>query len=261
MALALADSIGTAGWDLNDQARRYLDWYENGRYSVTGRCFDIGIQTRSALTAFRRHPDALRSGDTQSSGNGCIMRLAPVPIAFAHCYPDDVELLARRCEESSIPTHASDICRSATRFLGLVLAGLARGEAREVVLAPDWPMLDRLGLLHPAVEAVAHGSYRDHTPPAIRGGGYVVHCLEASLWAFHDARDFREAVLRGVNLGDDADTTGAVCGQLGGACWGESGIPEEWRRGLARPEMIEAVLGPLLERFRRVGDPPPAPTL
>src|SRR5688500_10055218 len=61
MALALADSIASAGWDLNDQARRYLDWYETGRYSVTGRCFDIGNQTRGALSTFKRTGDALAS--------------------------------------------------------------------------------------------------------------------------------------------------------------------------------------------------------
>ena len=77
-------------------------------------------------------------------------------------------------------------------------------------------------------------------------GGYVVKSLEAALWAFHDAKDFREAVLRAVNLGDDADTTGAVCGQLAGAYWGESGIPKEWRDGLAQPEMIEKALWGLL---------------
>jgi ADP-ribosylglycohydrolase len=70
----------------------------------------------------------------------------------------------------------------------------------------------------------------------------VVKSLEAALWAFHDAKDFREAVLRAVNLGDDADTTGAVFGQLAGAYWGELEIPQEWREGLARPEMIETAL-------------------
>ena len=71
--------------------------------------------------------------------------------------------------------------------------------------------------------------------------------LEAALWAFHDANDFREAVLRAVNLGDDADTTGAVCGQLAGACWGESGIPADWRKDLARQELIEPILQRLIQ--------------
>jgi ADP-ribosylglycohydrolase len=99
--------------------------------------------------------------------------------------------------------------------------------------------------VHPEILAVAEGSFREKQPPEITGSGYVVKSLEAALWAFHDARDFREAVLRAVNLGDDADTTGAVCGQLAGACWGESGIPRQWLEGLARREMIENALAGL----------------
>jgi ADP-ribosyl-[dinitrogen reductase] hydrolase len=93
---------------------------------------------------------------------------------------------------------------------------------------------------------VANGSFCRKAPPQIVGSGYVVKSLEAALWAFHDAQDFREAVLRAVNLGGDADTTGAVCGQFAGAYWGESGIPVEWRDGLAGMDMIESLLAALL---------------
>ena len=79
--------------------------------------------------------------------------------------------------------------------------------------------------LHPLIQEIAQGSFRQKQPPAIQGSGWVVKSLEASLWAFHDADTFEEAVLRAVNLGDDADTTGAICGQLAGAYWGESSIP------------------------------------
>ena len=71
--------------------------------------------------------------------------------------------------------------------------------------------------------------------------------LEAALWAFHNAQDLRQAVLKAVNLGDDADTTGAVCGQLAGAYWGESGIPSRWRENLARRDMIERALAGLMK--------------
>ena len=70
----------------------------------------------------------------------------------------------------------------------------------------------------------------------------MVQSLEAALWAFYDATSFEEAVLKAVNLGDDADTTGAVCGQFAGAHWGESGIPETLRAGLARYDMIDKAL-------------------
>ena len=91
MALALADSISAVGWDLNDQANRYVEWWQTGKYSVNGRCFDIGITTRNALSHFTARKNALASGDRsdRASGNGSIMRLAPVPIRFA---PGDVKL-------------------------------------------------------------------------------------------------------------------------------------------------------------------------
>ncbi len=80
MALALADSIADVGWDLNDQAERYLAWWQNGAYSVNGRVFDIGVTTSAALSRFRQTGDAWTAGDASAyaSGNGSIMRLAPI---------------------------------------------------------------------------------------------------------------------------------------------------------------------------------------
>jgi len=117
MALALADSIASAGWDLNDQADRYVQWWRTGKYSVNGRCFDIGVATREALANYQVLRDARTSGNRSesSSGNGSIMRLAPVPIRQAHLYPDNVGELCRLAEESSLPTHASEQCLSISR--------------------------------------------------------------------------------------------------------------------------------------------------
>jgi len=95
--------------------------------------------------------------------------------------------------------------------------------------------------LAPKIAAVAAGSFKAKDPPAIRGTGYVVDCLEAALWAFHRSTSFREAALLAVNLGDDADTTGAVNAQLAGAYYGAEGIPKEWRDKLAHREVIVAL--------------------
>jgi hypothetical protein len=182
-----------------------------------------------------------------ASGNGSIMRLAPVPVAYVGLFPEQMGELVRRLTESSLPTHASPQCQSACAYLGVVLCGFLRGLSRERVLDPEWRGLrevHELFPLHPEVLEVAKGSFRRAAPV---GSGYVVRSLEAALWAFHDATDFREAVLRAVNLGDDADTTGAVCGQLAGACFGESGIPEDWRLGLAGRGQID----PVVERLVR----------
>lgn len=247
MALALADSIAKAGWNLDDQAQRYVNWWTRGDYSVNGHCFDIGGTTSAALARFRTSHDARTSGDTsgRASGNGSIMRLAPVPIVYAGLFPDQVAALQTRAIESSLTTHASPQCLSGCAYFALVLAGLAHGLPRDAVLSATWEPLQELRdfkALHPEIDEIASGSFKRKEPPAIRGTGYVVQSLEAALWAFHRAGNFREAVLLAVNLGEDADTTGAVCGQLAGAYWGESGIPKEWREGLARREMIEQAL-------------------
>lgn len=251
MALALADSIAQVGWDLNDQAERYVRWMKQGSYSVNGRCFDIGITSSSALHRFIESKDATQSGSRSesASGNGSIMRLAPVPIRYHGHFPENVAELARLAEESSLTTHASEQCLSACRYMALVLSALIHGEDRSTVLSPTWGPLNELNAakpLHPQILALAQGSFRQKTPPAIRGSGWVVQSIEAALWAFHDAADFEEAVLRAVNLGDDADTTGAVCGQFAGAFWGESGISASLRDGLARKDMIENALKGLL---------------
>lgn len=251
MALALADSIATGRWDLDDQARRYVRWWRHGDYSINGRCFDIGNATRRGLQRFERLQDASRSGDASelSSGNGSIMRLAPVAIKFADHHPERLELLTELAEQSSLSTHGSEACLSACRYLAAVLAALIQGEPRDSVLSPDWTGLGRLVAikpLHQEIYRVAQGSYRQQTP-AILGSGWVVKSLEAALWAFHDAEDFEQAVLRAVNLGDDADTTGAIAGQLAGACWGESAIAGHLADGLQGREIIEPILDRLLD--------------
>jgi ADP-ribosylglycohydrolase len=248
MALALADSIAERGWDLHHQAERYLAWWRTGAYSVTGHAFDIGITTAASLRRFEAMRDARTSGDEspQASGNGSLMRLAPVPLAFMHLFPAKNDQLVLRLVESSMTTHASRQCVSACAYMGVVLCGLLHGLSRDEVLAPEFARTHLSShRLHPEIEEIADGAYRHRTPV---GSGYVVRSLEAALWAFHDAVDFREAVLRAVNLGDDADTTGAVCGQLAGAYFGESGIPQEWRDRLAGRAIIDPILTRLLLR-------------
>ncbi len=251
MALALADSIAECGWDLDDQARRYVEWYRTGRYSVNGRCFDIGITTGYALNHFEQTGDARVSGPTheRTSGNGSIMRLAPVPIAFAHHYPQGLRSLIAVSGDSSLPTHGSPQCVSACTAMSLIMAGLIQGESKATVLDPQWPAWKELAAYHkldPLIAGVVAGSWRKKRESEIRGSGHVVACLEAALWAFDTSTTFEAAVLKAVNLGDDADTTGAVCGQLAGACWGESGIPDSLLTGLGRRDILDPILDRLV---------------
>ena len=233
MALCLAASlVEKDGVDLVDQLERYVRWRDQGYMSSTGRCFDIGNTTTSQLSRFVRTGEPIDPNtDQESAANGSLMRLAPVPIRW---WRDPAEA-AERSAESSRTTHAADRPVDACRVLGAMIAALIGGQPADEVFAPDfW----RWGDLHPQVEAVARGSWRDKEPPAIRGTGYCVAALEAAIWAVAGAADFREAALRAANLGDDADTTAAIAGQLAGARWGASDIPMEWAKQVTMVEDI-----------------------
>jgi len=97
------------------------------------------------------------------------------------------------------------------------------------------------------IRAIADGEYRDKSSDVIRGSGYVVSCLEAALWCFHNTDNFRDAVLMAANLGDDADTTAAVCGQIAGAFYGVETIPAQWRQRLAKSYLIELLVEGLID--------------
>ena len=243
MALCLAESlVETGGFEPVDQLERYVRWWRDGHLSSTGRCFDIGIQTSEALRRFEETREPFPGPtDAAKAGNGSLMRLAPVPLRYAADPARAIELSG----ESSRTTHGAATCVDACRLYGALLVGALQGRAKQTLLEPDFEL--RPDDLVPEIAAIADGSYARKEPPEIRGGGYVVHSIEAALWAFATTDDFRSGALAAVNLGDDADTTGAVYGQLAGACYGEDAIPPEWRERLALREQIESLAGRLYE--------------
>ncbi len=227
MALCLAASlIESEGFDARDQMERYCRWWESGYLSSTGECFDIGNTVATALRRYRATGEPYAgSTDPMSAGNGCIMRLAPIPMFY---YPD-LEAAERFAAESAKTTHGAAECIDACRLLARVLVHALMGRSREEVALADRDAFTG----SPRIVALARGEYLGKPETDIRGSGYVVECLEAALWCFLRASSFREAVLAAANLGDDADTTAAVCGQIAGAYYGESGIPSSWLEKLA----------------------------
>ena len=245
MALCLAESlVECRGFEPGDQMRRYVRWRREGHLSSIGRCFDIGGATSAALSRFERTGDPYSgSTDPNTAGNGSLMRLAPAALAFA----GDLDAAERHAADSSRTTHGAPQAVDACRFFGVVLASAARGAPKDALLSRDV----FAAALVPEVEAVAAGSYREKEPPAIRGGGYVVESLEAALWAFASTESFADAVLAAVNLGDDSDTTGAVCGQIAGAYYGAGAIPGDWLEQLKMREKIETLADRLGELARQ----------
>jgi ADP-ribosyl-[dinitrogen reductase] hydrolase len=248
MALCLATSlVECRGFDAADQMRRYVRWWRQGYMSSTGRCFDIGNTTTAALAQFERTGEAF-AGSTERhvAANGSLMRLAPVPLYFR-----DSDAVLELCADSSRTTHGSVVPVDACRYYGGLIVGAVHGAGRDELLAPFFSPVPNAWDRQPLageIANVAAGSFAVKRPPAIRGTGYVVDALEAALWAFRSSDDFRAGALLAVNLGDDADTTGAIYGQLAGAYYGESGIPVEWRSRLALRDTLDSIADQLYRR-------------
>lgn len=246
LALCLAESLLVCGgFDVHDQAQRYLTWWETGEPGPKDYCFDIGTTTSDALERFRESGDPMSgSDDSYSAGNGSLMRLAPVPIFYA----EDLEAAVDYAGESSLVTHGAEEAVDACRAYAAMLVAALGGAGRDSILATSAPSgLDGRPLA-PAVAEVVEGSWRHKAEGEIVGSGYVVEALEAAIWCFANTNGYREAILRAANLGDDADTTAAICGQLAGAYYGASGIPEQWRGQLFMGDEIETLATDLHER-------------
>ena len=247
MALCLAESLEECeGFDAVDQMQRYVRWMDEGHWSSTGHCFDIGSIVRGSLGRFKRTGQGFSGPrDPTTAGNGSLMRLAPVPLFFAA----DAELAIRMAGDSSRTTHQAPAAVDACRYFAALMLGAISGVSKNDLLSPRYSPVAGLWErepLHPAVDAVAAGSFRVKRPPAIRGTGYVVESLEAALWAFHTTDDFRAGALAAVNLGDDADTTGAVFGQIAGAYYGHAALPSLWKEQVAMRSEIESLAERLL---------------
>lgn len=235
MALCLATSLVETGrFDAHDQMARYVRWWREGYLSSNGVCFDIGNTVASALRKYLESGEAYSgSTDPYSAGNGCIMRLAPIPMFFWGDRAAAIEYAA----ESSRTTHGATECLDACRLFCAILLRALAGEPKEEVLLGK----HNFDLGSEKIKSIARGAYRAKAREEIQGSGYVVHSLEAALWCFQNSDNYREAILMAVNLGQDADTTAAVCGQVAGSYYGEEGIPKEWLAKLALRQEIAAL--------------------
>lgn len=240
MALCLGDNLLANGrLEPRDLMHRFVRWWREGENSVTGSCFDIGNTTRAALERFERTGDPL-AGDpaAYAAGNGSLMRLAPV----AMFYCDDRIAAGQAARLQSQTTHAAPECLEACDAFARLLVDAFQGASKAELLTTS--RADFTG----QVAGVLDGDWRTKARSQIASSGYVIHTFEAALWAINQASTFEEALVLAVNLGDDADTVGAVTGQLAGALWGAQAIPERWLTPLAWRDRLDDMAQDLLRR-------------
>ncbi|WP_205696855.1 ADP-ribosylglycohydrolase family protein [Conexibacter sp. SYSU D00693] len=247
MALCLADSlIATKGFDPDDQLARYARWLTDGERSTRDHAFGVGRTTRASIERFVQGERPVTTPDDEGLGNGALMRLAPVVLAYAR----DRETAVRAAAMQARTTHGNPAAVDPCRYFAVMLHGALHGHGKRDMLEQPGPRHREIWHdepLEPLTTEVAAGSFRDAKPEAVGSDGLAVNTLEVALWAVHSTDSFRGAVLAAANQGGDADTNAAVAGQLAGALYGEDGIPEEWRAEVFEAEELVRVADALFD--------------
>jgi ADP-ribosyl-[dinitrogen reductase] hydrolase len=236
MALCLGSSLlESKGFDPNNQMDKYLKWANKGHLSCKDYFFGMGKTVFKALSRYKKTGDAYcGDSDPKTAGNGCIMRLAPIVLFF---YPH-FDSVIYYSGESSKTTHGAIKCIDACRLLGSILLEALSGKQKQEILLPNPYFLKDQNNLSENIKKIADGDYQYKEESEIRGSGYVVQSLEAALWCFHNTDTFKSSVLKAANLGEDSDTTAAICGQIAGAYYGVNGIPKDWVEKIAMKNFI-----------------------
>lgn len=232
MALCLAESlVESNGFDPADQMERYGEWVLHGHFSSRDYAFGFGQTFMTAYHKFRRTGDPYAGSiNPKRPGNGCIMRLAPVPLFF---FPDE-DAIIKYSGESSQTTHGHPESVFASRLFGRIIFLALSGKNKNEILFDHVPENDA----PEHIRQIAQGDYKNKKENEIESTFFAAKCLEAALWCFFHTDNFKDAILKAANLGGDADSTAAVCGQLAGAFYGFDDIPEDWVNTLVKKDMI-----------------------
>ncbi len=212
MALAMAKSlIEKQSFDADDIMQKFCNWYLKGEYSTRGRCFDIGGTVAVALRSYSKtldsdeylHPYRGRTSK-DTSGNGALMRMAPV-IMIAKNSSHAVQLATQQ----TMLTHGSNLCIQYS-----------------IMLAEE---------LYKGSTLAKYDNYKlplDINTNDVMSGGFVKETYEAAWWAFSTTDSFEDCIIKAVNRGHDADTTGAVAGMIAGRFYGHENIPQYFKENL-----------------------------
>ena len=253
MTLALIDSItDEKGIDYDAIMKNFVSWVNEAKYTPGDEVFDIG---RTCLRAIRKYHEGEKPTECglkgmESNGNGSLMRILPLVYYIYYKNIKDEKEIVRLVNDISSLTHGHEIsklgCYIYVRYTLLLLEGMDKFDAYEKIKELDYSMYSSESV--EVYNRILKDKIYNYSLDEIKSSGYVVDTLEASLWVLLNTDSYKKAIIGAINLGNDTDTIGAICGSMAGIVYSLYNIPEEWLNGLIRKDYIYSLLNQF-ERF------------
>ena len=253
MMLCFADSIGKSkGIDFNDIMQRFWKWFRHSKYTPDHKTFDVGRTCHAAIINFHHGINPLDCGlkTEQDNGNGSLMRIAPLPFylfkMFGENAMDNKEVFDLIHNVSRL-THAHNISLIGCDIYCSLMIEILKGTKKEALQGYALPKIGAYVNAHPEFrearlkyERIFHLNFKDLPEKQIRSSGYIVDTLEAALWCFLNTDNYRDCVLKAVNLGHDADTVACVAGSIAGLYYRE--VPDDWKSAIRNKKLVDKVI-------------------
>lgn len=240
----LASLIHCKKLNSTDLVNRFCNWYRAGYLAIDYQVFDIGIQTREALSRFLQGVPINQIANTEVSanGNGALMRV--LPLALWH-QGSDLELIEDAFAQAHL-THGHIRSKLCCALYCLWARQLLKGVDIDQAWLNSLDILKQTFQAEPEVLKEIQQEIDIESTYEIKGKGYVVDCLLSAKYALKQS-SYQEVIKTAISLGHDTDTTACVAGGLAGIVFGEAGIPERWKLALKGQDMVEPLLEALLD--------------
>lgn len=254
LTFCLAEAL-TNDFDLNTIGQNFVKWYYNSYWTPRGNVFDIGIATRQAIDRLAKgeRPDLAGGFDVSSNGNGSLMRISPL-LFYLWDKPINERYEITKQVSSITHGHIRSViaCFYYLEFARQLFAQKDKFEIYKNLQAEITNHLTSLSINPTEIglfDRLLKQDIQELAEENIFSSGYVLHTLEASIWCLLTTDNYKDAVLKAVNLGEDTDTTGAVTGGLAGLLYGIDNIPSNWIKQIARHDDIEELADRLNDKF------------
>lgn len=253
LTLCLMESL-LNGYDLNDQAEKFISWLDDAYWTARGETFDVGNTTRTSIARLRQgiKPTAAGAGGERDNGNGSLMRI--LPLAFYLLDTTAEEKFKKTKEVSSLThSHPRSIlgCYLYLDFAQRLIIGTGLRQSYEQTVEHIYQFIQKDNFTSELkyYNLILAGSIKDLAEAEIKSSGYVVDTLEAVFWVLLNSNSYQEAVLKAVNLGEDTDTIAAITGGLAGIYYGFKEIPQNWIGELARLDDVLQLTNKFAKRY------------